>query len=94
VFRQFSPGEGFTKGRLPLSLKKKSNISSGLKKIGVNRQKVICVTTGEIFNSVGDAAKYVGCCGSFISNVCAGKRKLKSGLDFKYYGKTRKLKSE
>ena len=47
--------------------KRKMSENSGRKR------KVICITTGKIFDTIKDAEKYYSCCG--ISQCCTGKRK-------------------
>ena len=49
-----------------------------IKKIGENngkKQKVICITTGKIFNSIKDAGYHYGISPDTISTCCKGKRK-------------------
>ena len=54
---------------------------------GHNRKKVICVDTGEIFNSSTDAEKHYGIGKTGVSKVCNGKRSytgLKDGTKLKW----------
>ena len=66
----------FKKGGIPWN--------KGLKgKPAYNRKKVICIETGEIFNSISEAEKIkktnnISCC-------CNGKRKSTNGLHWRYY---------
>lgn len=39
-----------------------------------NKKKIICITTGKIFNTVKEGADYYNCCRIGISNCCKGKR--------------------
>lgn len=47
-------------------------------------KKVICVETGEIFNSVTGAAEYYNLKPTHISRVCKGKRKRTGGFHWRY----------
>lgn len=49
-----------------------------------NSRKVVCIETGEIFNSSGEAARALNLIQSSISAVCLGKRKTTGGLTFKF----------
>lgn len=49
-----------------------------------NQEKVRCIETGEVFNSVADAAKAVGVCRSSISNNLIGRSKSCGGRHFEY----------
>lgn len=50
------------------------------------RKKILCVETGQVFNSVKDAETWVGVKGSRISNVCNLKRGCKTcgGYHWRY----------
>ena len=50
------------------------------------RKKILCVETGQIFNSIKEAEKWVGVKGSRISNVCRLKRGCKTcgGYHWRY----------
>lgn len=37
-------------------------------------KKVICIDTGEVFNTIGDAAKHYNVCNSVIGCACSGKQ--------------------
>lgn len=51
-----------------------------------DRVKVICVETGEIFNSIKDAGRAYGTSHPFhISDVCRGKRRTCMGYHWQYY---------
>lgn len=53
------------------------------KRIMPNQKKVMCVETGEVFDSIAEAGRITGC--SNISNCCNGKRKCASkGMHFKF----------
>ena len=47
-------------------------------------KKVKCVETGEVFNSVSEAAEHIGCTSSFISFACNGRAKSAYGFHWKY----------
>lgn len=49
-----------------------------------NRKKVLCIETGEIFESMGDAERKTGISNSHISQVCNGKLKTTGGYHWKY----------
>lgn len=49
------------------------------------RKMVICVETGEIFNSISEAALKVNSSTSPISKVCNGKQKTCKGFTWKYF---------
>ena len=60
--------------------KSKKGVSNPLKKI-----KIICVTTGEIYESATDAAKILKLSQQSISRVCNKDRKMYKGLVFMFY---------
>lgn len=47
-------------------------------------KRVRCIDTGEIFDSVGDAAEHFNAKGTHISRVCKGKRSRTRGFRFEY----------
>ena len=49
-----------------------------------NRKKVLCVETGEIFESMMDASRKTGICGGNISAVCLRGRKTAGGYHWRY----------
>lgn len=51
-----------------------------------NAKKVVCIETGEIFDTINEAARENNCSPSKISAVCHGKRKHTRGLHFKILG--------
>ena len=66
----------FKKGSIPWN--------KGLKgKPAYNRKKVICMETGEIFNSISEAEKIKNT--NNISYCCNGKRKSTNGLHWRFY---------
>lgn len=50
-------------------------------KVSAGRRKVICITTGKVFNCVSDGASFYGTYRSDINKVCSGKRKFAGTLD-------------
>lgn len=74
-------------------IKDKINLALNAKKLSdnYNSQKVICTTTGKIFDSITEGANYYNCLRSHVSNCCNQKRKhcgkLKDGtrLTWMYY---------
>lgn len=50
-----------------------------------DRRKVICLDTGEIFNSIVDASNAYGSKGSHIGDVCKGKRRTAFGKHWAFY---------
>lgn len=74
-------------------IKNKIDLALNAKKLSYNynSQKIICTTTGKIFNSVTEGAEYYNCSRSHISSCCNYKRKhcgkLKNGvkLSWMYY---------
>lgn len=48
-------------------------------------KKVICIETGEIFNSISKAAKSINKCAETISSVCRGKSETAGGYHWAYY---------
>jgi len=49
------------------------------------RRKVVCIDTGEAFNSLAEAGRHYGVSDSHICEVCTGRRvKTAKGLSFKY----------
>lgn len=59
--------------------------------IKINREKhskkVVCVETGQIFDSIAEACKKTNANGVGISFCCQGKRNTCCGYHWKYYGK-------
>lgn len=47
-------------------------------------KRVICVETGEVFESTRDASRKTGIANGNISNVCNGKHKRAGGYHWKY----------
>lgn len=54
---------------------------------GVSK-RVKCITTGEVFNSISEAAKQKGICAPGITSACKGKYKHAGGLVWEYYLKS------
>jgi group I intron endonuclease len=50
----------------------------------IQAKQVKCLTTGEIFKSVAEAAKYFNCKNAHISRVCRGERNHYKQLKFEY----------
>lgn len=50
----------------------------------IERKKVICVETGEVFNSIQDAAAHVGATKISISRTCRGIYKSTKGYTWKF----------
>ena len=50
------------------------------------QKPVICITDGEKFNSVSDAARKYNLPKDYVSSVCRGKRRHTKGLVFKFAG--------
>ena len=62
--------------RKQFSEEHKKNISKSLKgRVVWNIKKVICITTGKMFNSIKEAAIYYNVAGNTISFCCKGTRK-------------------
>ncbi|MGM0807526.1 MAG: NUMOD1 domain-containing DNA-binding protein [Bacillota bacterium] len=63
-------------------------------KNNVNAKQVICINTGEIFETMTEAGKHFSISGKGIGKVCAGDRLTIGGLQFAFYekGKEYKLK--
>lgn len=51
---------------------------------GVPPKKVLCVETGETFESINDVQRKTGICQGNISNACNGKRNTAGGFHWKY----------
>lgn len=49
-----------------------------------NARRVLCITTGEIFDTATKCAKYYNLCISKICAVCRGERKTHGKMKFKY----------
>ena len=47
-------------------------------------KRVMCIDTGEVFNSTGEAGKIMGLLSTSIALVASGKRKSTGGHKFKY----------
>ena len=52
---------------------------------GGSSKKVLCITTGEIFNSISDAKKKYDIKGTGITQCCLGKQHLCKGKEWKYF---------
>ncbi len=52
--------------------------------IDAHKKKVICVETGEIFNTVGEASKHIGVNITGVSLACNGKQKTSGGFHWKF----------
>lgn len=50
-----------------------------------NKKKVICIETGEIFESTSEAERIMKLCVNKVSAVCRGVRKSTGGYTFMYY---------
>jgi len=50
-----------------------------------HRKRIVCVETGDIYDSFADAARKTGLNRTKIVAVCTGKRHKTGGLHFKYY---------
>ena len=44
----------------------------------IRNKKVICITTGKIFNNIMDASRYYGASNTTISKVCKGLKRYKT----------------
>jgi hypothetical protein len=53
-------------------------------KPSVNRKPIVCIDTGQYFNSISEAANLLGLHRQHIGKVCLGKLKTTGGLRFKY----------
>ena len=51
-----------------------------------HNKKVICIETGQIFNSMNEAGEYVGVSGNAISKCVRGEQRSCRGFHWKYYG--------
>jgi len=51
---------------------------------GPKKKKVVCVETGEVFESVRSAARLVGSYSCHISSCCKGKQKTTAGYHWQY----------
>lgn len=71
-----------TKGK-QLSEETKEKISKTL--ISREHKKVLCIETGEIFDSAGDAQRKTGICRGNISGVCNSYHETAGGFHWKYY---------
>lgn len=60
-------------------------VDSACKRIGdANSKKILCVETGEIFESMSDVQRKTGISHGNISQVCNGSRKTAGGYHWKY----------
>ena len=67
--------------------KRYSEAQKGRKKpegAGTPPKKVLCVETGEVFESIGEASRKTGINDGNISKVCLGKRKTTGGYHWEY----------
>lgn len=70
-------------GALFRGRKRPAEFSEKLRK--ANYKRVLCLETGDVFNSVKDAAAAFGVPRTSISNVLTGRAKTAAGLRFQYY---------
>lgn len=69
----------------PLSEETKRKMSEAHKgKPANNKRKVLCVETGEVFESLSDTTIKIGIAQSSISQVCNGKRKSAGGYHWSF----------
>ncbi len=68
-----------------LSEETKNKLSIKMRSCNVNSKKVICIETGEIFNSASEAARSISGDPSCISKCCLGKINSHKGFRFKYF---------
>ena len=74
-----------------ISPKDNTNYGTRNKRISKSHQKkVICVESGEIFNSITEASKAVDIDPSNISNCLAGRKKTAAGYHWRYYEENEK----
>lgn len=64
-----------------MSIETRKKISAKVSE--VQKQKVVCLETGEIFESVGDFEKYVGTYSGACANYWKGKIKTVKGFHVK-----------
>lgn len=71
--------------------KKRAKLMKG--KNNINAKKVICINTGEVFDTCTEAGKHYSINSKGIGRVCSGERKTIGGLQFAFYeeGKEYKL---
>ena len=70
----------------PLSKEARENISK------FHSVKVVCIETGQIFNSMAEAEKTLGLCKNSISAYCQGRRKTVGGYHWAILPKADRLK--
>jgi group I intron endonuclease len=58
---------------------------------GVYTKSIICLETGRIFSSIGEAAKMLGVCMSSVSLVLHGKNKTCKGFTFRFIEKNNEV---
>lgn len=79
---KFGPHSEETKLKISNALRGSKSLHWG--KPGVNRKSVLCVTTGQIFESATEAAKSLRCDRSSICAVCRGELKHTKNYTFTY----------
>ncbi len=80
--KKLKPRSEDTKRKISEALRGSKSIHWG--KPGVNRKQVLCVTTGQVFESATEAAKVLGCDRSSICAVCRGSQEQTKNLKFTY----------
>ena len=55
------------------------------KMIETKGRKIMCITTGEIFNTIAEASKKYNLPSSNLINCCKGINRLCGGMEWKYY---------
>lgn len=68
---------------------RKRNKRSTVKKVAVR-----CVDTGEVFDSISDAAEHIHINRSAICSCCKGRLKTAGGMKWEYYNKNEKEQEE
>jgi hypothetical protein len=63
----------------------KKKISFSKKGVSNTLKKIICITTGDIYESATDAGKILKLNQQSISRVCNKERKTYKGLNFMFY---------
>lgn len=69
--------------RLKMSKSKKELYENGW--LPPNVKKVVCLQTGQIFNSAYEASRILGVNRSHITSCCTGKRNSTGGYNFEYW---------
>lgn len=87
IMKILHSGSGNPQYGKPLTEEHKAKIRETRKRLNyqpVNKQKILCVETGIIYESTAEATRETGISNSLIRGVCYGKKKSAGGFHWQY----------